>query len=138
VVNFGGQLLGGLFVPNPSHQAVRQRSGGLACEEPSAFVCWCLSPSSGAVTHLVTRLADLGLITWLQTNGTRLRWRWTDNDACHVYGQVSPCGAHSWSYVPWLGSRRPKRLATNAASASRDGCPQPMQNGCPAGSAYTW
>jgi hypothetical protein len=28
--------------------------------------------------------------------------------------------------------------SANAASASGDGCPQPRQNGCPAGSAQTW
>jgi hypothetical protein len=29
------------------------------------------------------------------------------------------------------------RLATNAVTSSREGCPHPMQKGCPAGSAYT-
>ncbi len=31
-----------------------------------------------------------------------------------------------------------KWSATKLDSASREGWPQPMQNGCPAGSAYTW
>jgi hypothetical protein len=37
---------------------------------------------------------------------------------------------------PWAQHSPPRRSATNAASLSRLGCPQPMQNGCPAGSAY--
>ena len=45
-------------------------------------------------------------------------------------GAARPCR-------PQLFAGALNRSATNAATLSREGCPQPMQNGWPAGSAYT-
>src|SRR5215472_14274116 len=60
-----------------------------------------------------------------------MRSRWQRRPACAYSDEpgrtavnCNPASvAHSWSYVSWPGSLRPKRSAANAASTSRDGCP---------------
>lgn len=66
---------------------------------------------------------------------------WGEPDHVSVVGRASstigrrdsiPCGQQAWS------AYSPRRLATKVARTPRLGCPQSMQKGCPAGSAYTW
>jgi len=90
--------------------------------------------------------ADSSLTVWGNLNATMTLRTSSDpasdertNDVRQVRTTTSPY--YSVKSVTDLWSARkafdPNRFVANASRADAEGCPQPIQKGCPAGSAYT-